>query len=245
MAEVADQLRAETVGRRGHLRQQPEHQLHQCMHVQVQVLRLLQGPAVPQPPGEPVPARAERDLRPGAGGRGPGGHRGLSAGGHPPQLRRRVLPRRDQGRPPGLGDHPHPRVHRPRGHRRGPPLGDAAGRVPGPAARRRPQDPAGHGRRDPGRPRAGHAVPRQDQHRGVAVRPPHRPRGGPAFQRDHHVRSRRAVPILGPAPHPDPGPPTWRRAGSPSSSPSPSSTWPRPSTCRSGPVGDPPSARRS
>ena len=36
-----------------------------------------------------------------------------------------------------------------------------------------------------------------------------------------------------------------RRAGSPSSSPSPSSTWPRPSTCRSGPVGDPPSGRRS
>ena len=38
-------------GRRGHLRQQPEHQLHQCVHVQVQVLRLLQGPALPQPAG--------------------------------------------------------------------------------------------------------------------------------------------------------------------------------------------------
>ena len=37
--------------RRGHLRRQPEHQLHQRLHVQVQVLRLLQGAALAQPPG--------------------------------------------------------------------------------------------------------------------------------------------------------------------------------------------------
>ena len=67
---------------------------------------------------------------------------------------------------------------------------------------------------------------------------------GPALQRHHHVRSRRAAPVLGPAPGPDPGPASARRAGSPSSSPSPSSTWPRPSTSRSRPVGARPSARR-
>ena len=40
-------------GRRGHLRRQPEHQLHQRVHVQVQVLRVLQGTAVAQPARRP------------------------------------------------------------------------------------------------------------------------------------------------------------------------------------------------
>ncbi len=38
-------------GRRGHLRGQPEHQLHQRLHLQVQVLRLLQRTPVAQPAG--------------------------------------------------------------------------------------------------------------------------------------------------------------------------------------------------
>ena len=122
VAEVADQLRARHRGRRGHLRRQPEHQLHQRLHLQVQVLRLLQGPALAQPPRRALPARAGRDHRPGGRGRGHGGHRGLPAGRHPPRLRRRLLPRRHPGRARGVGHHPHPRVHRPRGDRGRPPV---------------------------------------------------------------------------------------------------------------------------
>ena len=44
--------------RRGHLRRQPQHQLHQRLHLQVPVLRLLQGPALAQPAGRALPARA-------------------------------------------------------------------------------------------------------------------------------------------------------------------------------------------
>jgi len=40
-----------------------------------------------------------------------------AAGWHPPELRRRLLRGRDQGRARGVGHHPHPRLHRPRGHR--------------------------------------------------------------------------------------------------------------------------------
>ena len=43
-------------GRRGHLRPQPEHQLHERLHLQVSVLRVLQGPALLEPAGEPLPA---------------------------------------------------------------------------------------------------------------------------------------------------------------------------------------------
>ena len=43
--------------RRGHVGPQPQHQLHQRLHVQVQVLRVLQGPAVAQPARQAVPAR--------------------------------------------------------------------------------------------------------------------------------------------------------------------------------------------
>ncbi len=231
--------------RRGHLRRQPQHQLHQRVHVQVQVLRLLQGPALPQPPGHALPPGAERHLRPGGRGRGAGGHRGLPAGRHPPQVRRRLLPRGDPGRPRGVGHHPHPRVHRPRGHRGGPALRDAAGRLPDPAAGRRAEDAPGHRRRDPRRRGPGHPLPGQDQHRGVAVRPPHRPRG--------RVCAPTSPSCSAPSSSPGPGPATWcgpgtcsaRPAASPSSCPSPSSTWPPPSTSSSGPGGVPPSARPS
>ena len=51
--------------RRRHLGRQPQHQLHQRLHVQVPVLRLLQGPAVAQPARRALPARPRR--HPGAG----------------------------------------------------------------------------------------------------------------------------------------------------------------------------------
>ena len=58
VAEIADDLRRHDGGRRRHLRAQPQHQLHQRLHLQVPLLRLLQGAAVAQPAGRPVPARA-------------------------------------------------------------------------------------------------------------------------------------------------------------------------------------------
>ena len=144
----------------------------------------------------------------------------------------------------GVGHHPHPRLHRARGHRRGPALGRAPGRLPGPGcATPGLQDPAGHGGRDPRRRGPGRPVPGQDQHRGVAGRPPDRPRRGAAVQRHHHVRRHRAAPVLGPAPGPDPRTSSARPAGSPSSSPCPSCTWPRPSTSSARPAGARPSAR--
>ncbi len=59
IAAVADELRAR--GRRpGHLRDQPEHQLHQPVLFPLRVLRLQQGPAEPQPPWRSVHARGPR-----------------------------------------------------------------------------------------------------------------------------------------------------------------------------------------
>ena len=117
--------------RRGHLRGQPQHQLHQRLHLQVPVLRLLQGPALAEPAGRPLPARPGRGHPPGGGGRGGGRHRGLPAGRHPPEVRRRLLRRRPPGRAGRLRADPHPRLHRPGGDRGGPPVGGAAGRLPG------------------------------------------------------------------------------------------------------------------
>ena len=51
VADVADHPAVRGQRRRGDLRGQPQHQLHQRLHLQVPVLRLLQGTAVPEPPG--------------------------------------------------------------------------------------------------------------------------------------------------------------------------------------------------
>ena len=50
--------------RHRHVRPQPQHQLHERLHVQVPVLRVLEGPAVAQPAGHAVPARARGDPAP-------------------------------------------------------------------------------------------------------------------------------------------------------------------------------------
>ena len=52
VAEVADELRQKIVGDVVTFVAQPQHQLHERVHVQVQVLRVLQGTAVAQPPGQ-------------------------------------------------------------------------------------------------------------------------------------------------------------------------------------------------
>ena len=55
--------RAAAGGRRGrrHLRGEPQHQLHERVHVQVPFLRLFEGPALTQPPGRPLSPRSRRD----------------------------------------------------------------------------------------------------------------------------------------------------------------------------------------
>ena len=136
VAEVADQLRREIVGDDGHLRPQPQHQLHERLHVQVPVLRVLEGPAVAQPARRPVPARPRGDPAP----RGRGGrvrrHRGVPAGRDPPRLRRRLLPRRRPGGEGGRARHPRARLHRARGHRGRAAARHAAARLPARSPRR-------------------------------------------------------------------------------------------------------------
>ncbi len=85
--------------RRGRdLRAQPQHQLHQRLHLQVPLLRLLQGPAVAEPAGRPLPPGARRGDAPRGRGGGRGRDRGVPAGRHPSRLRRRLLPPRARGR---------------------------------------------------------------------------------------------------------------------------------------------------
>ena len=52
--------------RRRHLGVEPQHQLHERLHVQVPVLWLLEGPAVAQPAGHAVPAHPRRHRRTGS-----------------------------------------------------------------------------------------------------------------------------------------------------------------------------------
>ncbi len=52
-------------GRRGDLRRQPQHQLHQRLHLQVPLLRLLEGTTVPQPAGASRTSSASTRSAPG------------------------------------------------------------------------------------------------------------------------------------------------------------------------------------
>ena len=140
--------------RRRDLRAQPQHQLHERLHVQVPLLRLLEGAALAQPAGGAVPAGARRDHAARGGGGRRGRDRGLPAGRHPPQLRRGLLPARARGGAGRFDRHPHPRLHGLGGDGGGAPVRGPAGRVPDPPEGGRPQDAAGHGGRDPRRRRA-------------------------------------------------------------------------------------------
>ena len=104
--------------RRRHVRAQPQHQLHERVHVQVPVLRVLEGPAVAEPARHAVPAHARRHRRSASPRqRRLRRHRGVPAGRHPPRLRRRLLHRRQPGGEGGGARHPRARLHRARGHR--------------------------------------------------------------------------------------------------------------------------------
>ena len=207
VAEVADAAAGRAGRRRGDLRRQPQHQLHQRLHLQVPVLRLLQGAPLPQPPGHPLPARAERDHRPGTPRpRSSGPPRSACRAASTPSSTATTTSRssrRSGRRRPTIHIHGFTALEVTEGARR------SACRWPTTWALLRDaglQDPARHRRRDPRRRGAGRPVPRQDRHRAVARRPPHRPPGRPAVQRHHHVRGGRTAAVVGPPPGPHPRP---------------------------------------
>ena len=207
VAALADELRAGDRRRHRHLGPQPQHQLHQRVHVQVPVLRVLQGPAVAQPARHAVPADARRHRRARRRGLGARRHRGDAAGRHPPELRRRLLRRRHPGGEGGGARHPRPRLHRPRGHRGRQAPRRAAGRrtsirlrdaglgsLPGTAAEILDDEVRAI------------LCPDKITTERVARRPRDRPRRRPALERHDHVRRRRAAGALGPPPRAHPRP---------------------------------------
>ena len=173
---------------------QPQHQLHERLHLQVPVLRLLEGPAVAQPAGHAVPADARRHHRAGARGRTTSAPpRCACQGGIHPSFDGDYYIDVTRAVKDAVARDPHPRLHRARGHRGRQAPRRAAGRLPAPAHGRRPEDAARHRGRDPRRRGPRHPVPRQDQHRGVARGPPHRPLGRAALEHHDHVRVGRAA----------------------------------------------------
>ena len=129
VAEVADELRAETRRRRGHLRGQPQHQLHQRLHVQVPVLRLLQGPAVAQPPGHARTCSSSTRSPTGcAEAEELGATEVCLQGGIHPNFDGDYYLDVIKAVRAASDTHPHPRLHRPGGHRGGQAARRAAGR---------------------------------------------------------------------------------------------------------------------
>ncbi len=201
VAEVADQLRRDEVGDVVTWVANRNINYTNVCTFKCRFCAFSKGPLSLNLRGAPYLLELERHHRPRRRGRERRGHRGVPPGRDPPELRRRLLPRGDPGRPRGVGPDPHPRLHRPRGDRRGAAPRRAPGRLPAPpqgggaghAARHRGGDPR---RRGPRR-----AVPRQDQHRAVARGPPGRAQHRVALERHHHVRVRSSGP--------GPGPGTW------------------------------------
>ncbi len=232
--------------RRRHVRPQPQHQLHQRLHLQVPVLRLLQGPAVAQPAGHALPADARRHRRPRAVEAVDLGATEvcLQGGIHPDFDGDYYIDVARAVHEAGAGA-AHPRVHRPRGHRRGQAARRTAGRVPEAAHGCRParRFPAPRRRSSTTRSARCSARTRSNTEEWLdAHRTAHAV--GPALQRHHHVRRRRAAARTGPATSCAPGTSRSRRAVSPSSCRCRSSTWPPRSTSSTRRAGARPSARR-
>jgi FO synthase len=149
------------------LRRQPQHQLHQHLLLQVQVLRLLQG----RPRGlrgSPY----DLDLEEIGGAHREAWARGatevcMQGGIHPTTPARPISTSCSavKARCRRCTCMPSRRSRVTQGARTlGLPLRD----LPAATARRRARHPAGHGRRDPRRRSARHHLPRQDQHRAMA-----------------------------------------------------------------------------
>ena len=82
---------ARCLGQHRDLCRQPEHQLHQYLHLCVPVLRLLKGTFERRAARNALRPRPGGDFAPRAGGLGPGSDRGLPAGRHPSRVHRRDL----------------------------------------------------------------------------------------------------------------------------------------------------------
>ena len=111
VAEVADQLRRDIVGDDVTFVRNRNINYTEHLHLQVPVLRVLEGSALAQSAGRSVPARSRGDAA--AGGRSGRVRRdgGVPPGRDPPRLRRRLLPRRRPGGEAGRAADPHPRLH--------------------------------------------------------------------------------------------------------------------------------------
>ncbi len=120
-----------------HLRRQPQHQLHQHLHLRLQVLRLLQGPAQPRPSRRALRSRPRRDRAPHGGGLAARRHRGVPAGRHRPALHRRDLSCDRRRREIRRARHPRARVLAARGAARRGDAGALALRLSLARARRR------------------------------------------------------------------------------------------------------------
>ena len=180
--------------RRGHVRPQPQHQLHERLHVQVPVLRVLEGSALAQPARPAVPARDGGDAAARRRGRRVRRDRGVPAGRHPSRLRRRLLRRRRAGGEGGRARRStctaSPRSRSPKAR------AGSTCRSPTTCCKLKDAGLAtlpGHRGRDPRRRSARGHLPRQGEHRGVARSAPHRALGRAAVERHDHVRHRRAA----------------------------------------------------
>ena len=186
--------------RRGQLRRDAEHPVHERLLLPLRLLRVLEGPAGGEPPRRALPRPARRDRPARARGMGSRRDRGLPPGRDPPGVHRRLLRVRRRGDPGRAARPAHPRLLGARGLAGRGDARPAARGVPGPAARARPGLAARDGRRDPRRRGARGDLPRQGLDRAVARRARGRAPRRPALERDDHVRARRAARALGAAP---------------------------------------------
>ena len=141
IARVADTLRERALRRHGHLRHQPQHQLHQPVLLPLRLLRLLARAQEPQPARRPLHPERARGGPPLGRGLGARRHRGLPAGRHPPRLHRRLLRLGARGHQGAPARDARPRLHAARGLAGRPHPRHQRARVPHPPARRRPRAP--------------------------------------------------------------------------------------------------------
>ena len=228
--------------RRRHLGAQPQHQLHQRVHVQVPVLRLLEGPAVAQPAGHALPADPRRHRRAGRARRAElGATEVCLQGGIHPDFDGDYYIDVDPGGEGGRARHARARLHRAGGDRGG----QAARRAARPTTCAACTDaglriPAGHRGRDPRRRDPGHPLPRQDQHRASGSRPTAPPtRSGCDSNVTIMFGAVEQPGALGPPHRAHPRRCRRRPAASPSSCRCRSCTWPRRSTCSARPGAGP------
>ena len=192
-------------GRDRTLRRQPQHQLHQRVHLPLHVLRFLQGHARPGAARRSLRGAARRDRAAGRRGVAARSDRSLHAGRHPPFVHRGNLSRNTaRGEARGAADS-RPRVHAPGSDPRRGDAGPHHPGIPARADRGGTGEPSRHRRGNPRRRGATRDLSRQGHHGRMAVGDGDSARAGTARDRDGHVRPRRAAAPLGAASPAHPG----------------------------------------